>query len=81
MFKGLSQRAQKLLTMLSQEEAKRSNADQLLPEHVLLAMIHSSDGTGFSVLQKMRINLLSLQLQLEQALPPRAGTIVFGDIP
>jgi ATP-dependent Clp protease ATP-binding subunit ClpC len=80
-FKGLSQRAQKLLTMLSQEEAKRSNADQLLPEHVLLAMIHSSDGTGFSVLQKMRINLLSLQLQLEQALPPRAGTIVFGDIP
>ena len=33
--------------MLSQEEAKRSNADQLLPEHVLLAMIHSSDGTGF----------------------------------
>lgn len=67
--------------MLSQEEAKRSNADQLLPEHVLLAMIHSSDGTGFSVLQKMRINLLSLQLQLEQALPPRAGTIVFGDIP
>lgn len=67
--------------MLSQEEAKRSNADQLLPEHVLLAMIHAADGTGFSVLQKLRINLLSLQLQLEQSLPARVGTIVFGDIP
>ncbi len=81
MFKGLSQRAQKLLTIQSQEEAKRSNAEQLLPEHVMLALIHSADGMGFSVLQALKINLLSLQLQLEQALPPRAGTIVFGDIP
>jgi len=81
MFKGLSQRAQKLLTIQSQDEAKRSNAEQLLPEHVLLALIHSADGIGFTVLQNLKINLLSLQLQLEQALPPRAGTIVFGDIP
>ncbi|HHU35778.1 MAG TPA: ATP-dependent Clp protease ATP-binding subunit [Treponema sp.] len=81
MFKGLSQRAQKLLTTRSQEEAKRSNADQLLPEHVFLALIHSADGTGFTVLQKTGINLLSLQLQLEQSLSARVGTIVFGDIP
>ncbi len=81
MFKGLSQRAQKLLTIHSQDEAKRANADQLLPEHVLLALIHTADGTGFTVLQNLKINLLSLQLQLEQALPPRSGTIVFGDIP
>jgi ATP-dependent Clp protease ATP-binding subunit ClpC len=80
-FKGLSQRAQKLLTIQSQDEAKRSNADQLLPEHVMLALIHTADGTGFSVLQNLKINLLSLQLQLEQSLPPRSGTIVFGDIP
>lgn len=81
MFKGLSQRAQKLLTVLSQDEAKRSNAEQLLPEHVMLALIHSADGIGFTVLQNLKINLLSLQLKLEQALPPRVGIIVFGDIP
>jgi len=80
-FKGLSQRAQKLLTVQSQEEAKRSNAEQLLPEHVMLALIHSADGVGFSVLQSLKVNLLSLQLQLEQALPARSGAIVFGDIP
>jgi len=80
-FKGLSQRAQKLLTIQSQEEAKRSNADQLLPEHVLLAVIQGADSTAFSVLQALKVNLLSLQLQLEQSLPPRSGTIVFGDIP
>lgn len=81
MFKGLSQRAQKLLTILSQDEAKRSNADQLLPEHVLLALIHSADGMAFTILQNLKINLLALQLQLEQALPPRSGAIIFGDIP
>jgi ATP-dependent Clp protease ATP-binding subunit ClpC len=81
MFKGLSQRAQKLLTILSQEEAKRSNADQLLPEHVMLALIRSADGVGFAVLQALKANVLSLQLQLEQSLPARTGTIVFGDIP
>jgi ATP-dependent Clp protease ATP-binding subunit ClpC len=81
MFKGLSQRAQKLLTVQSQDEAKRSNADQLLPEHVMLALVHTADGTGFTVLQNLKINLLSLQLQLEQSLPSRSGTIVFGDIP
>ncbi|HNY15895.1 MAG TPA: ATP-dependent Clp protease ATP-binding subunit [Treponemataceae bacterium] len=81
MFKGLSQRAQKLLTVLSQEEAKRSNAEQLLPEHVMLALIRSADGVGFAVLQNLKVNLLSLQLQLEQSLPSRTGTIVFGDIP
>lgn len=81
MFKGLSQRAQKLLTILSQEEAKRSNADQLLPEHVMLALIRSADGIGYTVLQNLKVNVLSLQLQLEQSLPTRSGTIIFGDIP
>lgn len=81
MFKGLSQRAQKLLTIHSQEEAKKSNADQLTPEHVMLALIRTADGMGYTVLQNLKINILSLQLQLEQALPARAGTIVFGDIP
>ena len=70
MFKGLSQRAQKLLTVQSQDEAKRSGTDQLLPEHVMLALIRAADGTGFSVLQNLKINLISLQLQLEQSLPP-----------
>lgn len=81
MFKGLSQRAQRLLTILGQEEAKRSNADQLLPEHIMLALIKAADGKGFNVLQNTKVNLLSLQLQLEQSISPRSGSVVFGDIP
>lgn len=81
MFKGLSQRAQKLLTIQSQDEAKRANSEQLLPEHVLLALIRSADGTGFNVLQSLKVNILSLQLQLEQSLPARSMSAFGGDIP
>ena len=35
MFKGLTPRAQRVLTHLSQEEAKRGKSDQVLPEHVI----------------------------------------------
>ena len=47
----------------------------------MLALIHAADGSGFTVLQNLKINLLSLQLQLEQSIPARTGTIIFGDIP
>ncbi len=39
MFKGLTQRAQKVLTILAQDEAKRFHSDQLLPEHIMLALL------------------------------------------
>jgi len=46
MFKGLTQRAQRVLSVLAQEEAKRFHADQLVPEHVLLAVIREAEGIG-----------------------------------
>ena len=39
MFKGLTPRAHKVLTLLAQEEAKRFHSGQLLPEHVVLALL------------------------------------------
>ena len=39
MFKGLTQRAQRILTIYAQEEAKRFHSDQLLPEHIILALL------------------------------------------
>lgn len=81
MFKGLSKKAQKLLSVYSQEEAKRSNSESLLPEHVILALIKSGDGTAYKVLQNLKINIISLQIQLEQVLPARIGSIIYGDVP
>ncbi len=69
MNKGLSPRAQKLLSVSSQNIAKKRGSNQLLPEHLLLAMISDADSLGFEIMLYLNINLLMLQLALEQAVP------------
>lgn len=70
-MKGLSARAQRLLTILAQDEGRKSGSTELLPEHVLLALLKSADGIGYDVLKALNINVLSFQLMLEQSLGPR----------
>lgn len=70
-MKGLSARAQRLLTTLAQDEGRKSGSTELLPEHVLLALLKSADGIGYEVLKALNINVLSFQLMLEQSLSPR----------
>ena len=50
MNKGLSPRAQKLLSVSSQNIAKKRGSNQLLPEHLLLAMISDADSLGFEIM-------------------------------
>ncbi|MGL4982213.1 MAG: ATP-dependent Clp protease ATP-binding subunit [Treponemataceae bacterium] len=81
MFKELSVRAQKLLTMYVQAEAKSRGNDTLLPEHVLLAVLKSTDGLGFSVLKHLNLDLYSLQIELEKSLSFDSHTHFAGDLP
>ena len=67
-MKGLSQKAQRLLTEYAQNEGRNSGLGELLPEHVILAMLKSADSMGFSALKSLNINILSFQLLLEQFL-------------
>jgi ATP-dependent Clp protease ATP-binding subunit ClpC len=69
MFKGLTQRAQRILTIFAQEEAKRFHADQLLPEHIILAMLKDGDGMGYKTLRKVGIDPIELQLESSAACP------------
>ena len=57
MFKGLTQRAQKVLTILAQEEAKRYHSEQLLPEHVILSLLKDGQGVAVKALQKAKIEI------------------------
>ena len=80
-MKGLSPRAQRLMVALAQDEARKLGSEQLLPEHVLLAMLKSGDGLGYLALQMMHVNVLTLQLALEQSLPARTPITDFSDLP
>ncbi|MDR2897849.1 MAG: ATP-dependent Clp protease ATP-binding subunit, partial [Spirochaetaceae bacterium] len=80
-FKGLSPRAQRLLTIQAQEEARKVGSEQLFPEHVILAMIKSSEGIGCAALQVLRVNILMFQLALEQSIPVKPGIMIAADVP
>ena len=81
MFKGLTQRAQRILTVLSQEEARRFHSDQLLPEHVILALLKDGEGIGYKALKSMNVDLSALQLEIEKAIPRKPSGFVLGDVP
>ena len=81
MFKGLTDRAKKILTVLAQEEGRKNGSEQLLPEHVLLAMLRQGEGRAVLILKALKINILSFQRLLEQSLPLKTSVMSFGDLP
>ena len=81
MFKGLTQRAHKVLTILAQEEAKRFHSEQLLPEHVILALLKDGEGVAVKALQRVKINVAEMQMEIERTVPKGKGGLILGDVP
>ncbi len=81
MFKDLTQRAHRILTILAPEEARRFRSEQLLPEHIILALLKDGQGVGFRTLQKLEVNPEELREELEKSIPRRNGALVLRDIP
>ncbi|OJF76170.1 MAG: Clp protease [Treponema sp. CETP13] len=79
-MKGLSPRAQKLLTVDVQAEGLKTGSDQILPEHVMLCMLKNGDSIGFAVLQYLKVNVLTFQLALEQTIPHHSHVHGFAEI-
>ncbi len=81
MFKGLTKRAQKILALMAQEEAKRFHADQLLPEHIILAVLKEGEGQALKVLHKNGIDSAKLQLEIEKNIFRNKAGFILGDVP
>ena len=81
MFKGLTQRAQKVLTILAQEEAKRFHSDQLLPEHIILALLKDGEGWRSRRCSGSRWTSSEMQAEIEKSLPKGKGGLILGDVP
>ena len=81
MFKGLTNRVQRLLSANAQEEAKRFNSDQLLPEHIIIAMLKEGGGTACKALMFLRIDIPEFRHILESSIPRIPGLIIKGEVP
>jgi len=80
-FKGLTQRVQRLLSVNAQDEARRFNSDQLLPEHIIIAVLKEGGGTACKALMFLRIDLGEFRHILESSIPRIPGLIVRGEVP
>jgi len=80
-FRGLTQRVQRLLSSDAQEEARRFNSDQLLPEHIIIAMLKEGEGTACKALQFLRIDISEFKHTLESAIPRISGLLIHSDVP
>jgi ATP-dependent Clp protease ATP-binding subunit ClpC len=69
------------LSLNAQEEARRFNSDQLLPEHIIIALLKDGTGMACKVLMCLRIDLMEFLHTIENEIPRLPGSLVFGDVP
>jgi len=81
MIKGLTQRAQRILTVLAKEEARRFNASRLSSEHIVLAILREKNGIAFKCLQRLGINTAEMSLGIEKGLPINDKKVNASEIP
>ena len=81
MIKGLSQRAQRVLTVLAQEEARRTRSDRLYPEHVLLGILREKEGNGYTALTRLNIESHELRIELEKGIQVEHKSFILGEVP
>ncbi len=81
MFEDLTPRANKIIHILAQEEAKRLNHDQLTPEHILLGLIRDGDGIAVKALVNLGVDLNQLRSDIEVAIKKSGGTLLLGEVP
>ena len=64
-MKNLSPRAKKILMVLAQDEARKIGSSQLLPEHVLLAILKSKEGLGYAAISELGLDTSKLESAIE----------------
>lgn len=62
---NLTSRSRKVL-LYAQNEARRLNHDYIGPEHVLLGLLELNEGVAVAVLRKMKVDIGSLRMSVEQ---------------
>ena len=81
MFRGLTQRVHRILSLNAQEEARSFNSDQLLPEHVIIAMLRDGAGTACKALIHLGIDLIDFRMNIESSLPVTSSLLMQGEAP
>lgn len=81
-FTGFTPRAQKVVSILAQQEVRRLFSDELTPEHIFLGLLRENDGAGVRALKSVGMNIRDIKQDIEFEMKRRSGnTLTLGGIP
>ena len=81
MFEKFTARAQQIIKIFAQEEAKRLNHDIIQVEHIFLGLLREGEGLAARILINLGLDLDLLQEEIENILPKGKNVLLIGDIP
>jgi ATP-dependent Clp protease ATP-binding subunit ClpC len=81
MERELTQEAKKVLTLLAQEETKKFHSLEILPEHVILAILKMEDGNAVKALEQIGVSVSEMQVEVERSIPRLKGGLLYGEKP
>jgi len=81
-FTGFTHRAQRVVSILAQQEARRLFSEELTPEHIFLGILRDSESSAIKTLHTFGLNIEELQNEVEFALRGQGSdTLTLGGIP
>ncbi|MDR2784124.1 MAG: ATP-dependent Clp protease ATP-binding subunit [Treponema sp.] len=81
MFIGLTKRVQQIIAVDAQDEARKCNVDEVLPEHIVIAILKGGSGRACKALALLGIDLNDFYRYIDNAIMHIGGTILAGEIP
>lgn len=78
--RGFTSRANRIVKILAQEEAKRFNSEKLLQEHIIIAILKEDEGVAVKALQTLGIDTKELIFDIEEYLEKKDGPMFLGDV-
>ncbi|MCL2557192.1 MAG: Clp protease N-terminal domain-containing protein [Treponema sp.] len=82
MFRGdLTTRVQRILSREAQEEARAFNSDQILPEHVVMAILREEGCAACKALAFLCVDIKEFKRALEDSVPRIPGKRSSDDVP
>ena len=80
-MKNFSPRAKEIVSVLAQDEARQLGSKQLLPEHVILAMIKNREGLAYQVFEKLLLEPEALLDFIEKFFSDEPKTPTLDSLP
>ena len=80
MWKRLTQRAKTAITSMAQEEAKRFRAEELLPEHIVMALLRNAEGGAVESLVALKVSSKDMYRDIERGLTVEERGPIPGDV-